>query len=232
MKAILIDDEENALTTLQAMMSSFLPHVEIIGIATEGIQGIKLIRALKPDMVFLDINMPGLDGFEMLELIETRNFKVVVTSAHERYALKAIKNKVYDYLLKPINIDELEKVVNSIAEELKQTTGKNSSSLIKIASKKGTAFVKKEEIYYIKADGRYSEMVCQHNEKHYVTKNIGEFEEELKDSRFFRVHKSYLVNCMYVKNISSQDGGFIHLENGLSIEISRRKKAEFLKFLG
>jgi two-component system LytT family response regulator len=228
MKVIIIDDERNAIITLVAMISGFFENVEVVGTALNGEEGLALLEKKDADLVLLDINMPGMNGLEMLEKIEERNFKVVITSAHEKFALKAIKHKVYDYLLKPINIDELEKVIATVKSEMQE---KNIKRFIKIGDKKNTRHIKLEDVYFVKADGRYSEVNCVDKQKYYVSRNIGEFEEELKHEQFFRVHKSFLVNCRYVQNISSGDGGNVEMENGVIIEISRRKKVEFIEFL-
>lgn len=227
MKVIIIDDEEKAITTLKAMLKEFFKGIDIAGTASNGTEGLELLSKVKVDVVFLDINMPGMDGLEMLQQLEERNFRVVITSAYERYALKAIKNKVYDYLLKPINIDELEKLIHLIESELKE----KSTRLIKLSDKKGTVHIKPDDIYYVRADGRYSEVNCTNKQKYYISKNIGEFEEELKDLFFFRVHKSYVINCKYVNHVSKEEGSIVKLENGTVIELSRRKRTEFLAFL-
>ncbi len=219
LKVLLIDDEPKAIITLDAMLKEFVENVNIVGTANNALEGIKLIRKFKPDLVFLDINMPNLDGFDLLELLETRDFKVVITSGHEKHALRAIKNKVDDFLLKPINLEELEKVVHSIAKDLEKGS-KERLGLIKLVDKGVTVFIKQDQIKYIHADGRYSEVVST-DKKFLITKNLGEFEEELDKKVFFRVHRSYLINRNFVKNISSSDGGFITLDDGTEIEISR-----------
>jgi two-component system, LytTR family, response regulator len=228
-KAVIIDDEKNAIVTLEAMLTAFFGHVVVAGKASNAIDGIKEIRRARPDILFLDVSMPGIDGLEMLELLESRDFKVIITSAHEKHALRAIKNKVDDFLVKPINIEELEKIITVLTSE-KQITQNGKADWIKLVDKNETLFIKQDEIKYIRAEGRYSSVICE-NRKFLVTKNLGEFEAELSKSLFFRIHRSFIINSHFVKNISSHDGGFIVLHDGTEIEISRRRKVEFVEFM-
>lgn len=230
LKTIIIDDEVNSIVTLEAMLGGFFDHLSIVAKAGNAVDGLREIRKHQPDILFLDVNMPGVDGLDMLEMLESRNFKVVITSGHEKHALRAIKNKVDDFLLKPVNIEELEKIVVAITEGFVKSRNAHRQGLIKLVDKNKTVFVRPDEIRYIRAEGRYSKVVCE-DKNFLVTKNLGEFEAELDAKVFFRVHRSYLVNCGFVKNISNNEGGFIVLNDGTEVEVSRRKKTEFVAFM-
>ncbi|MBC7863577.1 MAG: response regulator [Bacteroidia bacterium] len=231
--AVIIDDEQAARTALQTIIKEYCKDVHIAGTAASAIEGLKLIQQQSPDLVFLDIEMPMGSGFDLLELSMERNYKVVFTTAHQQYALKAIKNSAADYLLKPIDIDELIETVEKIKKILDKEKEQNSKTnyKLKLSGQKETILVSPLEVVYVEADGRYSTVHLLSGEKHVVSRNIGEFEEELTSHGFFRVHKSYLVNCKHVAKINSADGGFVEMNNKTEIEISKRKKAEFLKLL-
>lgn len=228
MKILIVDDEAAAVTVVKSMVESYIPEFTVVGSASDAISGIQAINRLEPDIVMLDVHMPGIDGLEMLSLIKERNFKVIVTSAHEHFAIRAIRQKVDDYLLKPFSVDELETVL----EKLKRpsSTDHSNRSSLKVNNKSETLFIKTSEIYFIRAEGRYSEVYTAKG-KFTISKNLGELESELIRSAFFRAHRSYLVNRHYVRNISKNDGGFIVMEGGTEIELSRRKKADFIRFM-
>jgi len=154
LKAILIDDEPDALTVLEGMLQSFVKNVVVAGKANSALQGIKEIHRVKPQIVFLDINMPGIDGFEMLELLGSHTCKVIITSANEKHALKALKLKVADFLLKPINVEELEKAVSTIEAELAGPPLSINSGLVRLMVRQETFFVRQDDIRYIHAEGR------------------------------------------------------------------------------
>lgn len=232
MKAVLIDDEKNALTALRKMIGQFCSGVEVTGEAQTAMEGLQLIRRQQPDLVFLDVEMPGGTGFDLLEAIEKKNFAVIFTTAYEHYAIPALRTGAADYLLKPISIDELRKAIERVQTlKLKNTIASPEAQRVRIANAEGTLFVPVTDITCIKGEGRYSRFFLQNGEEQLVARNLGELEEELSPARFFRLHKSWLVNCASVVRITHRDGGFAVLTDGREIEISRRKKAEFLQLL-
>lgn len=226
LKIVVIDDEPAAITVVQKMIETFIPGYTVAGSASDALSGIQEINRHKPDIVLLDVQMPGIDGLEMLSLINERQFRVIITSAHEHFALRAIRQRVDDYLLKPFSVDELEAVL----KKLKSQDDAKSKSSIRIHSKNETLFIRTSDIHFIKAEGRYSEVVTTQG-TYTVSKNLGELEEEIANPGFFRAHRSFLVNRQFVKNLNRNDGGFIQMENGTEIELSRRKKADFVKFM-
>lgn len=235
MKALIVDDEKDVSLALKLLLTKTCPDIQIIGVVHSAMEAVKVLKKDKVDILFLDVEMPGGNGFDLLEIVDNKDLYVIFTTAHSEYAIKAIKNGAKDYILKPIDPDELMASVAKAKKEIDSIktngVGTKISSTLSISTPKGLMFVNKEDVIYIKADGRYSELYCKDDQRYTVCKNIGEYEEELSKDFFFRVHKSYLINCKHVVKINSTDGGFVEMNNKSEIEISKRKKAEFLKFL-
>ncbi len=235
MKALIVDDEKELGMALKLLLNKTCPDVEVMDILHSAMDAAKGIKKYQPEILFLDIEMPDGNGFDVLEMIEGKNLYVIFTTAHSQYAIQAIKNGARDYILKPIDPDELINSVTKARVEIEsrkkiQYTGRTGSSL-SVTTPKGVVILNKEEVIYIKAAGRYSELHCRDGKYYTVCKNIGEYEQELSRDFFFRVHKSYLINCKYLVKINAADGGFVELANKSEIEISKRRKSEFLKFL-
>lgn len=232
LRAVLIDDEKNARIALRKMLEQFCPGVTVIGEAQTAIEGLMLIRKESPDLVFLDVEMPGGTGFDLLDAIDRRGFATIFTTAHEQYTIPAIRSGAFDYLLKPINLDELRNAVARIAEaQQKNAEPGAKEDVLTISNAEGTWFVSPADVICIEGERRYSRFYLADGKEHVVSRTLGELEEELSTGRFFRVHKSWLVNCAHVKHISSADGGFAVLSNNKEIEISRRKRAEFVRVM-
>lgn len=234
LKAIIIDDEKDAVFALRKMLEQFCTGVVVAGEASNALSGLKLIQQVQPDVVFLDVEMPGGTGFEMLETFEGSPFSVVFTTAYQQYAISAIRAGAADYLLKPIDVEELRNAIARVEARLaEQRTSRPSYEeyKVKIVQQNGTFFLPCQDILCIEGDGRYSTIFGTDGKTHLVSRNLKEFEEELAPYRFFRVHKSFLVNCRHVVRISHSDGGFAVMSDGRQIEISRRKKVEFQEFM-
>lgn len=231
-RALLIDDEKKAAAALKKMLEEYCTGVEVIGEAQTALLGLRLIRELKPDVVFLDVEMPGGTGFDLLDAIEEKTFRTVFTTAHEQYVISALRSGAIDYLVKPISVEELRGAVSRIiipAQVRPEQSPNSQSYRIPIISSEGTMFVSERDVICIEGDGRYSRFHLRDGTQHLATKNLGEIETELAAYRFFRIHKSWLVNCRHVVRISNTDGGFAVLTDGRELEISRRKKAEFVR---
>ncbi|HEU4717302.1 MAG TPA: LytTR family DNA-binding domain-containing protein [Bacteroidia bacterium] len=232
-RVLIVDDEADAVAGLRTMLRDFCTGVEVVGESSSAIEGVKLIRRLQPDAVFLDVEMPGGDGFSLIDSLDKANRPAIIfTTAHREYAISALREQAFDYLLKPVDIDELqnavEKAKNFLASRNSRELQPGEEQRMRVSTPEGIVFIPLSEIIHIEASGRYSIVHSVHAGSHTVTRNIGEYEEELTGSGFFRVHKSHLVNCRHALRISSADGGFLELSNGRSIEISRRKKSEFM----
>lgn len=234
LRAVIIDDEEDAVFSLRRLAETFCTAVEIAGTGTNAISGLKVIQELKPDLVFLDVEMAGGSGFDLLDAIPEKTFEVIFTTAYAQYAINALRNDAADYLLKPVAVDELRAAVERVRrkkENRKEGKPAGDDYKIKITDQQGTVYLRCEDVLLFEGNGRYSTVYTVNEKRYTVSKNLKAFEEELADCRFFRVHKSYLINCKHVVRITHADGGFLELSNGKQIEISRRKKAEFQEFM-
>lgn len=245
---VIIDDEERSVETLETIITRFLEDkLEILGTANNANKGFELITEKKPQLVFLDIEMPHGSGFDLLEMFSEPNFEVIFTTGFAQYAINAIKFSAIDYLLKPINISELIKSVDKAISRI--DSGGNSTNDLQLLlnnikrpkSKenkvplpvmKGLEMVRVKDIIYCKADEDYTHVYLNlDNQKLVVTKSIKDFEELLTEYDFFRVHHSFLVNKDYIKKYIKGEGGNILTENGVEIPVSRRKKNDFISWL-
>jgi len=232
---VLIDDEANALMGLETIINEYCDQLNVVGKAESAFHALKILKESKPDLIFLDVEMPGATGFDMLVELPEPKPLVIFTTAYEKHAIKAIKSNAVDYLLKPIDVDELTAAVKKAEAIINRTSAlpknKAPDKKIKLSSQDEIIFALPSDIVHIEGDGRYATVYLRSKRKLVLVKNLGEFEEELAPYGFFRVHKSHLVNCEHIRKVANIDGGFIEMSNGKSIEISRRKRAEFLQFL-
>lgn len=238
-KVLLIDDEKHALVTLAHYLESF-KEIEILDSIQDSRLAKEKIIALKPDIVFLDIEMPYLNGFDVLQQFETLPFKVVFTTAYDQYAIKALKLNALDYVLKPIEIDELKQAIDKYHQQELLTTTEQVSNLAKftmtqmsdtlaLSTLKGLIFIKIEDIMYFSASNAYTFVVMNNGDKHLVSKSLVVFEEVLSDNPiFFRVHKSYLINLKFISQYIRGEGGEIIMQDRTSVVLSRNKKQDFL----
>jgi len=233
MKAIIIDDEKRARVSLALLLQEYCPEVEVVAECENLSEGVKAIRKFNPEVVLLDIEMPGHSGLELLDFFDEKdiNFGIVFTTAYNEYAIQAFKLSAIDYLLKPIAPEEL---VGAIARVEKQkniqfkalTENIQNDTFEKIAVPSGNSLIllKISDIIYIKGEGAYSEIYMSDKSKHMVSRNLKNFEEILlKDKRFLRTHKSYIVNFDEVVSYNKSDGGWLDMKNGNSIPVSSDK---------
>ena len=242
--AIIIDDEQNGRIALKQKLIDYCPNIRLTGEAGSGKEGIHLIEELHPDIVFLDIEMPGMDGFEMLKKISGKEFHIIFTTAYDHYAIKAIKFAAFDYLLKPVDIEELKSAIERIGnthpqhqvkklEVLEQNLLANSAlNKIAIPTIDGLLFFNIGDITYLEAHSNYTEIHFVNNQKLTASRTLKEFEDMLPADKFFRPHHSHIINLQYIKRYIRGDGGQIELQNGTIVGVSRRKKDEFLKAIG
>lgn len=244
-KAVIVEDESGARKVLQALITDYLPQIEIVGTADSVESGIALVTKEKPELLFLDIRLPDGDGFEILEKTVVENMEVVFTTAYGEYREKAFEYFAFQYLTKPIDVDKLEATVKAYEARRKDNKTDSSFSLEKLGllkqllnqqikkialpNKDGYTLVQLEEIIYCEAQSNYTLVYLKDGSKMMVTKSLKYYDELLSDSNFYRVHKSYLVNVNYVKEVKQE--GTLKLENGSSLPISQRSKRGFLKFL-
>jgi two-component system, LytTR family, response regulator len=246
MKAIIIDDEMRGAQSLQKILQHIAPDIEVAALAHNGAEGIEAVKLHDPSLVFLDIQMPDMTGFDMLQKLDKINFSVVFTTAYDEFALRAFRFAAVDYLLKPIDIDDLSAAVKKVKQIHSETANQNTteplvklfSQLQKTGDKKlalptndGLLFVPLEEVLSLEAASNYTFFYTEKNGKIVVSKTLGDFEELLEANDFFRVHNSYLINLHKIEKYIKGEGGYVIMKNGSSIEVSRRKKDEFMKRL-
>jgi two-component system LytT family response regulator len=243
MKAVIVDDEKKGREILTKLLEKYCPEVKVCGTASNAEEGYTIINESEPDIVFLDIEMPNGNGFALLNRFEEIGFQVIFTTAYDNYAIQAIKHHALDYLLKPIDIDELQTAVENAKNAIKEKPTVNryagfiadrkpeAGNRIGLPIKDGIVYLNISEIIRIESDGSYSTFFSTDGKKYVVSKNIGEYEEILPSKEFFRSHKSHLINIKKVKKYLRTDGYFAEMEDGSVIEISRRKKDEFLQLM-
>lgn len=240
-KALLIDDEERATDSLKIMIEKFIPEIEFVSICNDARLAAGIIHVETPDLVFLDIRMPHLSGFDLLNNIPDKKFKVIFTTAYNEYAIKAIRFSAFDYILKPVDIEELIKVVRRYIQvrndfdqqqELLQNimynlhTGEKTGLRLALPVKGGVHFVLPHEIIHCEALSNYTKIYVEGNKQFLVSKNLGEYEELLTNYGFIRTHKSHLVNKHFISYLDHN--GFIVLKDNTIIEVSRRRKEDVL----
>jgi two-component system LytT family response regulator len=238
-KAIIIDDEKHCIVTLNHLLTQ-LDNVEVVAVTQDSTQAKKLIEQYQPNLVFLDIEMPEMNGFDVINQFENPKFKVIFTTAYDQYALKALRLNALDYLLKPIDkkdiAEALEKYQNQeliISKDQVQNlhffnNGKMQDT-IALSTQQGLLFVKIDDIMYLEADSCYTHIVMNDKTKHLASKTMATFEEVLLDnSLFFRAHKSHIVNLKFIKQYIRGEGGELIMQDGSYIALSRNKKQEFL----
>jgi len=242
-KTLVIDDEDKLRKMLIDTLKRYCKDIEIVGEAENVTKGVEIIRQLSPDLVFLDINMPDGTGFDLLSQVKGIDFKLIFVTAYEEYAVKAIKFSALDYILKPIDFDEVilavEKARNIINQEVYNT--KLDSLLTNIESptkeNKKIALNTSSNIYIVnvadiircESDKNYTTFYLDTGKKLIVSRTIKEFDELLSGYDFFRSHKSHLVNIAYIKQYEKRDGGYIVLKDDSTVPVSLRKKDQLIK---
>jgi len=246
LKALLVDDEVNNLASLEFLLHHDCEGVEVAGKVQNAGQAREWLLSHNADVIFLDINMPGEDGFQFLNSLPQQNFKVVFVTAYNEYALQAIKASAVDYILKPINIDELKKAVEKVKLSLNSAiAGDQSRQLLqylletvgqKTLPKKialpqlgSINFIEVDDIISLQADSNYTIIHMKDMQKLVISKTLKDFEGLLDENQFARIHKSYIVNLRYIKEYSTIDGGIVKMADGNRWSISRRQLDMFLE---
>ncbi|MDP3462252.1 MAG: LytTR family DNA-binding domain-containing protein [Bacteroidales bacterium] len=230
--AIIVDDELHGRENLNKIIGTYCPEVEVLGLAESAVQAKLLVYSLKPDVIFLDINMPVLDGFDFLEEFDDRNFMVVFVSAFMEYGISAVKAGAADYLLKPISIKELKLTIKkllAIHSKSQKTEIQYDNDKLVIPASHGFNVLAVDEIVRLEGDGCYTTVVMKDQKKTVVSRTLKDFEDSLPGEKFFRIHKSHLINLRYVKDYSNLSGNFVTMADESRIEISRRKAPDFIQ---
>lgn len=231
LNCILIDDEADALEVLSNLIRLYHPELKIAAACTTIFSGLQAIKKHKPNLVFIDITMPGASGLEIAREIGPSDTRIIFTTAHPNHTLNTFKVSAFDYLLKPIDPDDLKQTILRYRQQLQPAAGREHGHLIRLHDRDSTLFVEPDQIMYVRARRRYSDVFL--NDKRYfmLTRNIGDLQHSLPARLFLRPHKSYLVNVSGIDKISHRDGGFLVLKSGVEIEIARRKRVEIIRRL-
>ena len=244
LQTLIVDDEKRGRELLRMVLATHCPEVKVIGEASNIKEAHNLIIATDPDLVFLDIEMPGGTGFDLLTKFDEINFEVIFVTAFDKYAIKAIKFSAMDYLLKPVDEEELVKAIKRVEENQNKKSNKdrvsnlisnvrkpNDNQKIGLTSSDGLEFIEIKNILRCEADGKYTSVFLHDGKKLLVSKNLKEFEDLLTENNFFRIHHSHLVNLDYIKKYQSGRGGYVVMSDGSTITVSQRKKEDFLSSL-
>lgn len=240
--AILIDDEKNALEMLEWQLQKYFPQIKVMALCSSADEGITAIKKHKPNLVFLDIEMPVKNGFEVLNAFTEPTFKVIFTTAYNQFAIKAFKVAAFDYLLKPIDIDDLKNTIERFirsgtnalanADQLKELFNQYNSAVnpgrIALHTSDGLLMVKPEAVIRCQSISNYTKIFLENNAPLVVTKTLKEVEELLGNTFFFRIHNSHLVNLNHITNYKKLDGGVVVMSDGEQLAVARNRKEEFM----
>ena len=243
-KAIIIEDELPSQDLLTHLLADYCPEIVVAGIAVDANSGIKLANEVNPDLVFLDIEMPGGDGFEVLKAFDPIPFKVIFVTGYDQYAIQAIRFSALDYLLKPVNIDELQSAVQKAINEQQTNLHKvhnvewnlahqpQSSGRLVLSSDREHKWIELDEVLYLQAEGGYVYFILEGAIRQMASHSLGYYESLLPAGQFFRIHHSFIVNCQKVASVNTGRGGEVLLKNGSSIPIAYRRKSAFIQLMG
>jgi len=245
LKTVIVDDEQDAVSFIESIAKEYCPNIEIIGKAYSATEGTEVIQKEKPDLVFLDVEMPHGSGFDLLAGFPEKNFDVIFITAFNHYAIKAIKFSAVDYILKPINISEFIEAVKRVEEARAEKKHRNLNfsalfenlrtsmpSKLAIPTSTGMEYLDTKAIIRVEADRSYSWFYMEGGGKYLVSRNLKEYQELLSDRNFFRTHNSHLINLEHVKKYIRHEGGYIEMSDTSTVPISRGKKDLFLEHMG
>jgi two-component system LytT family response regulator len=243
--AVIIDDESYACQALATLLKNHCPEVTVAATCQDPREAVALVENIKPQLVFLDIEMPHMNGFAFLEKCKPGSFDVIFTTSYDQYAIKAIRFSALDYLLKPVDIDDLRAAIQKVKERLEHkntsqqyqsvlhNAQQNSGKIDRLAvpTQDGIEFFHTADIVYCEAQGSYTNILLKGKIKALVSRNLKDFENLLSDSGFCRVHHSFLINMSHVRKYVKGEGGYVVMTDDHYVDVSRRKKDEFLKLL-
>ena len=247
MRVIIVDDEVTSSQVLEELIKHYLPQLQIVAICNKPLEAVSKLATMNPDIVFLDIELPGMTGFDILEKIKNINFEVIFTTAHIQYGIKAIQFSAIDYLLKPINVEELKTAVQRVQdhkavsnplekirnlfENVKLLNNNDPFNRIAFPTSDGLKFIYLDQIMRCMASNNYTHIYLTNNEKILISKSLKDIENILPHTNFCRIHNSHLVNLKYIRKFIKGDVNTLVMNDNTELEVSRRKKDELVKIL-
>jgi two-component system LytT family response regulator len=231
--ALIIDDEEPGRKNLALMLEKYCPEIEILGDAASAVEGKEKLMELNPDILFLDVQMPEIDGFDLLDSLTKKNFATIIVTAHAEYGIQAVKAGALDYMLKPIVIKELQQAIKKVAEyydsKSEQSNDAQKPERLTLSHTGGFTVVEIKDITRLEADNNYTKVFTTDKKMYYVSKPLKVFEDNLKDIIFFRVHRSFIINLNHVKEFLREDGGTIVMMDDTKIQLPKTRTNDFME---
>jgi two-component system, LytTR family, response regulator len=238
---IIIDDEPASMEALRLKIERVSDEIDVVTTFYSAKDALKSIESLEPDLVFLDIEMPEIDGFTFLEHFPNRNFEVIITTAHDHYAIRAVRQNAIDFLLKPVSISELHEAIDRLKLKIKAKQKSEKGAIpklnaqfdkIPVPSMRGLVFVPIKEILYLSSEGNYTTIHLESKQKLVSSRNLGDYESILEQLHFFRIHHSTIINLTQIREYLKGEGGSVILTDGTELDVSKRRKKEFLETIG
>lgn len=244
-RSIIIDDEQSCIDSLCYDLAKHCADVQVLETCLSPKHGILAIKKHRPDLVFLDVQMPWMNGFEMLDIVEDRSFAIIFTTAFDQFAAKAFRISAIDYLLKPVDVNDLTGAVSKVKEKIVQQSGSlhienllhninkpEASQRIAFPGRDAYEFIEPHNIIYVAAEGAYSHIFLKDKRKLVISKTLSDVEEIMPAANFQRIHHSFLVNIDHITHFFKTDGGYVVLDTGEKIAVSKSKKEALMERLG
>jgi two-component system, LytTR family, response regulator len=244
-RSIIIDDEQHCVRSLLSDLQQHYPSIEVAATCSSAKEGIMAIKKINPDLVFLDVEMPWMNGFELLEVLGEIKFSIIFTTAHDEFAARAFRISAVDYLLKPIDADDLKAAIQKVEKKMEEGSNlQHISNLLRnmrqpsadqkiaLPQREGYEFVDVSSIIYCQAEGAYTKVFIRDKKLMLISRTLGDVEELLPPEIFQRVHHSTLVNITYVSQFLRSDGGYVVLKSGEKLSVSKAKKDMLMARLG
>jgi len=242
--AIIVDDDEFCCFQLNDLITRYCPEIEVAAICNSGADGLLKIQEYNPDLLFLDVEMPGMNGFEMARKLPAVNFEIIFTTAHAHYAIRAIRFSALDYLVKPIDAIALQEAVGRMQEKLEQKSPAASKPLeilgipaekkfsnLAVPTMEGLLFIGLDDIIRCESNDKYTKIFLADKKMVMASRTLGDFEMLLEPHGFFRIHKSYLINLKHLRKYLRGEGGQVIMADGSTLDVSRRKKDELMELV-